>query len=58
MTKPYRHGINVQFRWVRRWWLIFPYAVLQFRERILAAGTTEDPDEQWTPWHDVYVENE
>ena len=54
----YRHGYNVQFRWVRRWWLIFPYAKLQFRERMLAPGTTTDPDAQWSPWLDIYTENE
>ena len=58
MTKPYRHGYDVQFRWVRKWFLCFPYAKLQFRERVLAAGVTSDPEEQWGLWHDIFTENE
>ena len=57
MTNPYRHCKNVQVRWVRRWWLIFPYAVLQFRE-FDDDGVSYDPESCWTPWGDVFVENE
>ena len=60
-SKPHRYGNDVQFRWVRRWWLIFPYAVLQFREKVVWRSEEDGmfrDNETWTKWHDVFVENE
>lgn len=59
--RPFRHGTNVQFRWVRRWFLIFPYAKLQFREkhvwRSVEDGMIRD-NADWSGWHDIFTETE
>ena len=62
MTKPFRHGTEVQFRWVWRWRFIFPYKVLQFREKMrwqeISDGLFPRNREDWTNWWDVYVEED
>ena len=60
--KPFRHGVDIQFRWIRRWWFIFPYKVLQFREKFMwqevVDGLFPRNHEDWSDWYDVYQENE